>query len=35
MRDSVIKKLGIVNSELPILSLLQYDSFLGYMKTLV
>jgi CRISPR-associated endonuclease/helicase Cas3 len=35
VRDSVIKKLGINNSELPSLSIQQYDSFLGYMKTLV
>ncbi|TEB11621.1 DEAD/DEAH box helicase [Pelotomaculum sp. FP] len=35
LRKSVLARLGLPDSELPMLSDLQYDAFLGYMKSLI
>ena len=35
LRKSVLVRLGLPDSELPMLSDLQYDAFLGYMKSLI
>ena len=35
LRQSVLVRLGLPDSELPMLSDLQYDAFLGYMKSLI
>lgn len=35
LRRSVLTRLGLLDSELPMLSDLQYDAFLGYMKSLI
>lgn len=35
LRKSILARLGLPDSELPMLSDLQYDAFLGYMKSLI